>query len=101
MPLPRPTGGASASSWRRSRRCWFDLATLAATERSTTLKAAQAGEPRVWFADGWHQTPIYARDRLPRIRGPVILEQLDRTTVVEPATKVRQDKLDNLAISVG
>ena len=82
----------------------IDLATLAATERSTTLKAAQAGERRVWFADGWHPTPIYARDRLPLdavFEGPAILEQLDCTTVVEPGDKVRQDKLGNLLISVG
>ena len=43
----------------------ISLAVLAATERAPTLKAAQVGERRVWFSDGWHQTPIYARDRLP------------------------------------
>jgi N-methylhydantoinase A len=82
----------------------IDLATLAATERSPTLKVAQAGERRVWFADGWHPTPIYARDRLPLdavFEGPAILEQLDCTTVVEPGDKVRQDKIGNLLISVG
>ena len=82
----------------------IDLATLAATERAPTLKAAQAGERRVWFADGWHPTPIYARDRLPLdavFEGPAILEQLDCTTVVEPGDKVRQDKIGNLLISVG
>ena len=82
----------------------ISLATLAATERAPTLKAAQSAERRVWFNDGWHQTPIYARDRLPRdaaFSGPAILEQLDCTTVVEPGDKVRQDKLGNLLISVG
>ena len=82
----------------------IDLATLAATERAPTLKAAQTGERRVWFADGWRQTPIYARDRLPldaAFEGPAILEQLDCTTVVEPGDKVRQDKLGNLLITVG
>jgi N-methylhydantoinase A len=81
-----------------------DLALLAATERAPTLEAAQAGERRVWFADGWHPTPIYARDRLPLdavFEGPAILEQLDCTTVVEPGDKVRQDKIGNLLISVG
>ena len=76
----------------------------AASERAPTLKAAQSGERRVWFADGWHQMPIYARDRLPldaTFEGPAILEQLDCTTVVEPGDKVRQDKLGNLLISVG
>jgi N-methylhydantoinase A len=79
------------------------LATLAATERAPTLKAAQAGERRVWFSDGWHQAPIYARDKLPReseFAGPAILEQLDCTTVIEPGDRVVQDKLGNLLITV-
>jgi len=81
----------------------IDLGALAATERAPTLKAAQVGERRVWFADGWHQTPIYARERLPMdlvLKGPAILEQLDCTTVVEPGDTVRQDKLGNLLIAV-
>jgi N-methylhydantoinase A len=82
----------------------IDLAALAGTERAPTLKAAKTGERRVWFADGWHQTPIYARDKLPTdaaFSGPAILEQLDCTTVIEPADKVRQDALGNLLITVG
>jgi N-methylhydantoinase A len=81
-----------------------DLAVLAATERAPTLKAAQSGERRVWFSDGWHKTPIYARDRLPldaAFQGPAILEQLDCTTVVEPGDKVRQDRIGNLLVEVG
>src|SRR5215468_3450847 len=79
------------------------LALLAATERAPTLKAAQTGERRVWFADGWHHTPIYARDRLPlnaAFEGPAVLEQLDCTTVIEPGDRVLQDKLGNLLISL-
>jgi N-methylhydantoinase A len=79
------------------------LELLAAGKREPTLKAAQVGERRVWFSDGWHQTPIYARDRLPldaSFEGPAILDQLDCTTVVEPGDRVRQDKLGNLLISV-
>ena len=82
----------------------IDLGALAATERASTLKASQVGERRVWFPDGWQQTPVYARDRLPldaTFQGPAILEQLDCTTVVEPVDKVRQDKLGNLLIDVG
>jgi N-methylhydantoinase A len=81
----------------------IDLAALAATLSAPTLKAAQIGERRVWFPDGWHQTPVYARDRLPldaAFSGPAILEQLDCTTVVEPGDKVRQDRLGNLLISI-
>ena len=81
----------------------IDLGVLAATERAPTLAAAEAGRRRVWFPDGWHQTPVYARDRLPidaAFEGPAILEQLDCTTVVEPGDKVRQDKIGNLLIAV-
>ncbi len=81
----------------------IDLGLLAGTERAPTLKAAQAGERRVWFADGWHQTAIYARDRLPldaAFEGPAILEQLDCTTVVEPGDNVRHDAIGNLLITV-
>ena len=81
----------------------ISLAALAATERAPTLKAAQVGERRVWFADSWRQTPVYAREKLPRdavFEGPAILEQLDCTTVVEPGDKVRQDKLGNLLVTL-
>ncbi|MGH7554766.1 MAG: hydantoinase/oxoprolinase family protein, partial [Longimicrobiales bacterium] len=81
----------------------ISLAALAGGERAPTLAAAQAGERRVWFADGWHRTPIYAREKLPidaRFEGPAILEQLDCTIVVEPGDRVRQDKLGNLLIDV-
>lgn len=81
----------------------ISLAALASGERAPTLEAAKLGARRVWFTDGWHNTPVYARDRLPidaTFSGPAILEQLDCTTVVEPGDKVRQDTLGNLLISV-
>jgi N-methylhydantoinase A len=81
----------------------ISLAALAATERAATLDAARLGTRRVWFSDGWHETPIYAREKLPldaTLNGPAILEQLDCTTVVEPGDTVRQDRLGNLLISV-
>ena len=82
----------------------ISLGALAATERAPTLAAAKLGTRRVWFNDGWHETPVYAREKLPldaTLEGPAILEQLDCTTVVEPGDKVRQDRLGNLLISVG
>jgi N-methylhydantoinase A len=81
----------------------ISLGVLAAGDRAPNLKAAQVGERRVWFADGWHQTPIYAREKVPldaTFEGPAILEQLDCTTVVEPGDRVSQDELANLLISV-
>ena len=79
------------------------LELLAADERAPTLAGAQTGERRVWFAEGWRTTPVYARDRLPldaSFEGPAILEQLDCTTVVEPGDRVTQDRLGNLLIAV-
>ncbi len=81
----------------------ISLAALAATDRAPTLAAAKLGSRRVWFSDGWHDTPVYAREKLPldaTLDGPAILEQLDCTTVVEPGDTVRQDRLGNLLISV-
>ena len=82
----------------------ISLGALAATDRAPTLNEAQVGERRVWFSDGWRETPVYAREKLPLdavFEGPAILEQLDCTTVVEPGDKVRQDKFGNLLITVG
>ena len=81
----------------------ISLAVLAATDRAPTLAAAKLGSRRVWFSDGWHDTRVYAREKLPldaTLEGPAILEQLDCTTVVEPGDTVRQDRLGNLLISV-
>ena len=81
----------------------ISLAALAATERAATLEAAKLGTRRVWFSDGWHDTPVYAREKLPldaTLEGPAILEQLDCTTIVEPGDTVRQDRLGNLLIAV-
>lgn len=81
----------------------ISLAALAGKERAANLKEAQVGERRVWFTDGWRQTPVYARDKLPldaALEGPAILEQLDCTTVVEPGDRVALDRLGNLLISV-
>ena len=76
---------------------------LAGTDRAPTLGAAKLGERRVWFREGWRQTPVYAREKLPldaTFEGPAILEQLDCTTVVEPGERVRMDEWGNLLVSV-
>ena len=81
----------------------ISLSALAATDRAPALAAAKLGTRRVWFSDGWHETPVYVREKLPldaTLEGPAILEQLDCTTVVEPGDTVRQDGLGNLLISI-
>lgn len=86
------------------RRPELDPALLAASnERATSVEAAQVGERRVWFESGWQPTPVYRRERLPLeagLAGPVIVEQLDATTVLEPGDRARQDRLGNLIVSV-
>ena len=40
----------------------------------------------VWFEQGWLETPIYERRRVPagsRLDGPAVIEQLDTTIVIE------------------
>jgi N-methylhydantoinase A len=58
---------------------------------------------RVWFEDGWADTPVYRREQLPagrELTGPAVVEQLDTTTVIEPGDHVRVDALGNLVIAV-
>ena len=59
------------------------------------------GTRRVWFDGGWRDTPIWARLELAAgatIAGPVILEQPDATTVIEPGLIGRIDGLGNLNV---
>ncbi len=70
---------------------------------SGTLADAVTGHRRVWFAEGWRETPIYRRESLPRgaeFSGPAIVEQLDATTVIEPDDRVIVDALGNLIITL-
>jgi N-methylhydantoinase A len=81
-----------------------DLAVLVAGEHAPTAAAAQAGSRRVWFAEGWMETPVYRREALPpggRFAGPAVVEQLDATTVIEPGDTVEIDPLGNLVVTIG
>ncbi|MCX7355575.1 MAG: hydantoinase/oxoprolinase family protein [Alphaproteobacteria bacterium] len=68
-----------------------------------TLKDAHTETRKVWFDGGWHDTPVYFRDRLPakaKFPGPAIIEQLDTTTIVEPDNTVEMDDYGNLIVTV-
>ena len=68
-----------------------------------TLAAAIIAHRRVWFTEGWRETPIYRRESLPRgveFAGPAIVEQLDATTVIEPRDRVTVDRVGNLIITI-
>jgi N-methylhydantoinase A len=81
----------------------IDLAALGRSAHAADANGARVDERDVWFDDGWHRTPIYARERLPLdqdIEGPAIIEQLDCTTVLEPGCRARLDAHGNLLVTV-
>jgi N-methylhydantoinase A len=73
--------------------------------------SAQAGEGagpaasrRVWFEEGWRETPIHRRAALAPgsvLEGPAIIEQLDTTVVLAPGDRLKADEIGNLVITVG
>jgi N-methylhydantoinase A len=80
-------------------------ANIAALARSRGSRAPTAAAMRrVWFTEGWRDTPIYRRTDIvagARIEGPAILEQMDTTIVIEPGCTAEADELGNLIVSVG
>ena len=53
---------------------------------------------------GWHDTPVYAREKLPldaRLAGPAILEQMDTTILIEPQDSAVSDDDGNILVTVG
>ncbi|SEB53058.1 N-methylhydantoinase A [Nitratireductor aquibiodomus] len=86
-------------------RADIDLASLIdPAGRVATLAKALNERRQVWFAGAWHDTPVYAREKLPLdavIEGPAILEQLDTTTVIEPGDRAASDADGNIIITVG
>ncbi len=81
----------------------FPVDALTSRTAARTVADAKRGTRRVWFEDGWFDTPIFDRDRLPlgsEFRGPAILEQLDATTVVDPGNRIEVDVLGNVIIHV-
>ncbi|MEN8195684.1 MAG: hydantoinase/oxoprolinase family protein [Pseudomonadota bacterium] len=84
------------------KRAQADVSTLAASG------AEGAPQPtvtrRVWFAQGWMDTPIYRRADIgpgTKIDGPAIVEQMDTTIVIEPGCQAEADGMGNLIVTVG
>jgi N-methylhydantoinase A len=85
------------------RRRPVPLAALARREPRPSLADAVTERRSVWFEGGWVETPVYRRDWLPAdacFDGPAVIEQLDCTTLIEPACRVEQDALGNLIVTV-
>jgi len=83
----------------------IDLSRLIDPEgRAATLDEARREIRPVWYHGRWHDTPVYAREKLPLdavIDGPAILEQMDATTVLEPGDHARSDADGNIIIDIG
>jgi len=90
----------------------LNLTAVGITPKAELARHAPAGAPArprgeraVIFDDvtQWIATPIYAREDLGAgtvIDGPLIVEQLDATTLVPPGARMRVDDYLNLLISV-
>jgi N-methylhydantoinase A len=75
-----------------------------AARSGTDLAAARKGSRQVYLPDrnGFGEVPVYDRYLLPAgaaIAGPAIVEELDSTTVVGPATSARVDDYSNLIVT--
>ena len=82
-----------------------DLSTLIdAAERRETAQDARTSTRKVWFGDGWRETPVFWRDHLPvafEMTGPAIIEQMDTTILVEPGDIATGDAIGNTVVTVG
>jgi N-methylhydantoinase A len=57
-----------------------------------TSRERKVKHRRVFFEDGWHDTPVYQREALKigeKINGPAVIEEYDSTTVLPPAWQLR------------
>ena len=83
------------------RRAELDLSRL--IDPAGRRAVAEPQESRkVWFG-GWVDTPVFWRDHLPLkidLQGPMIIEQMDSTLVVEPGCRVTSDFDGNLIVEV-
>lgn len=78
-------------------------ALLDPSARVATVAEARTGTRAVWF-DGWRETPVYDRAKLPEgavIEGPAIVEQMDTTLVIEPGDRAAPDAEGNLIVTIG
>lgn len=71
---------------------------------STNSALGSPIETRAVYFDGeWHDTPVYDRSEMPagaEFFGPVIINQLDSTTVVPPGTEAEVDEWLNIRIHI-
>ena len=86
---------------------WVNLRVtgVGAMARPTLHPVAPAGDPlighrRVYFGDRWHDTPVYARERLAgEIAGPAVIQEFGSTLPVHPGFTARVDDLGNIVVA--
>ncbi len=84
---------------------WVNLRVtgVGAMPRPELAPVAAAGDARegtrpVYF-DGWHDTPVYARERLGgEIAGPAIIQEFGSTLPIHPGFTARVDELGNVVV---
>lgn len=72
-----------------------------AAPADASLAGALKERRPVYFAEGFRESPVYDRERLPAdavFAGPAVIEQGDATTVVEPGLRCAVDAGGNLVI---
>ncbi|MGH2946700.1 MAG: hydantoinase/oxoprolinase family protein [Solirubrobacteraceae bacterium] len=59
------------------------------------------GSRPVFFGDGWHETPVYARERLragDELAGPAVIQEFGSTLPIHPLFTARVDELGNVVV---
>ncbi len=85
------------------RREPISIRHLAGEDRAADVAGARTGTRKVRYEQGWIDTPVYERHRLPfdsAFAGPAVLEQLDATTIIEPGDRARVDQFGNVIVTV-
>lgn len=66
-----------------------------------TTAQAEAESTRAVYFGGWHETPVYQREKLApgmEFEGPAVVNQTDTTSIIEPGQHVRVDADANLVV---
>lgn len=102
LPMFRPTL-VSIRTTVFGRRRLVDLAKLAIHAEAGAPDTQAATTRRIRFVEGWRETPVARRESLRpgmSFDGPMLVEQLDTTTLIDPKCRVEVDAFANLVISV-
>lgn len=68
-----------------------------------TLSDALIERRKVFFPDGWQETPVFQRDSLPaglEFLGPAVVESAESTCLIPPGVRVHVDSYGNLILEV-